>query len=79
MYDFIMAYAEGNTEIAALYLLGITLGPIALMAYHQQTMGSCWSRSIGFYAALTWAAAVGADVSGIAPWVNQGLPQIGLH
>ena len=78
MHDFIMAYAEGNAGIAAIYLIAITLGPIVLAAYHQATLTS-WSRSTFFWLALIWAGAVGADVSGIAPWVNQGLPQITLR
>jgi hypothetical protein len=78
MYDFIMAYAQGNAGIAAIYLIAITLGPIVLAAYHQNTMTS-WSRSTFFWLALIWAGGVGADVSGIAPWFDQGLPQIKLR
>ena len=78
MYDFIMAYAQGNVEIAALYLMAITLLPIGLAAYYQNTMTS-WSRSTFFWLALMWAGAVGLDVSGMAPWVNQGLPQISMR
>lgn len=77
MYDFIMAYAEGHAEIAALYLMAITLGPIGLAAYHQNTL-TAWSRSFWFLTSVVWAMAVLPDVSGLAPWTTPGLPQIAL-
>lgn len=75
MYDIALRFAEGNPAIAAFYLAVITLGMMGLAAYHQNTLTS-WSRSTFFWLTVVWSVAVLFDVIGLAPWINQGLPQI---
>lgn len=77
MYDFALAFAEGNAIMAIIYLMAITLGMMGLAAYHQNTLTS-WSRSSFFWLSTLWSIMVLLDVMGVISLSGSSLPQIAL-
>jgi hypothetical protein len=77
LYDLFFRFAEGDHLLALVFITIIGFGPMALMAMKQDNATS-WITSLWFMASIVWFALVCADVSGFAPWFNQGpnLPQI---